>query len=112
MNNLEPVVGQWYRPVQKGRSFQVVAFEPDNGTIEIQKFDGDVDEWDMAAWRATQLETIPEPEEWTGPVDDIGRDDLPDDDASASIEYAPDEALNQISPGMNTHEVLPGQDED
>lgn len=111
MNNPEPVVGQWYRPVHKGRAFQVVAVEPDKGTIEIQKFDGDIDEWDMDTWRATPLDLISEPEDWTGPVDDIERSDLPDD-ASAGIEYAADEALNQISPDMDTHEVPPGQDED
>jgi len=40
MINREPIVGQWYRPQRKGRAFQVVAFEPDTGAIEIQKFDG------------------------------------------------------------------------
>lgn len=112
MNHPEPVVGQWYRPLHKGRAFQVVAFEPDTGAIEIQKFDGDLDEWDMSTWRATALDLIAEPEDWTGPIDDIERDDLPDDGLGAGVEYVSDAALNQVSPGIDTHEVMPGKDED
>ena len=42
MSNPAPVVGQWYaRP--GGDSFEVVAIDRDDGTIEIQYFDGTIE---------------------------------------------------------------------
>jgi hypothetical protein len=54
MANPAPVVGKWYaRP--GGDSFEIVAFDPDDGSIEIQYFDGTIEELDV--------------EDWTGSVD-------------------------------------------
>lgn len=74
--NLDPVVTQWYRPLTKGEPFQVTAFDEAEGTVEIQRFDGDVEELDLDSWRELELEMIEQPEDWTGPIDDIERDDL------------------------------------
>jgi hypothetical protein len=54
----------------------VTAIDDDEGTVEIQHFDGDVEEMDLDDWRELDLEAIEPPEDWTGPVDDIERDDL------------------------------------
>jgi hypothetical protein len=54
----------------------VTAIDDDEGTVEIQHFDGDVEEMDLDDWRELDLEAIEPPADWTGPVDDVERDDL------------------------------------
>jgi len=73
---VEPVVAQWYRHLDKGQQFQVTAFDEDEGTVEIQYFDGSIEELDLDEWHELKIEPIEPPEDWTGPVDDIERDDL------------------------------------
>lgn len=72
----EPVVGNWYQLLDQGLEFQVVAVDEENEVVEIQNFDGDVDEIELDAWYAMELENIEPPEDWTGPMDDIEEDDL------------------------------------
>ena len=68
MVNPPPVVGKWYaRP--GGDSFEIVAFDSDDGTIEIQYFDGTIEELDLEEWREEQIESAEPPEDWTGSVD-------------------------------------------
>jgi hypothetical protein len=68
MANPAPVVGKWYaRP--GGDSFEVVAFDPDDGTIEIQYFDGTIEEMDIEDWGEESIERAEPPEDWTGSVD-------------------------------------------
>ncbi len=71
-----PEVGQWYRHLDKGEVFQVVGLDEKSGTVEIQTFDGDLDEIDAEAWDEMLLAPAEPPEDWTGPMDDIERDDL------------------------------------
>jgi hypothetical protein len=72
----DPVVGNWYQHLDKGQEFQVVAIDEESEVVEIQHFDGDVDEVELDAWYAMDLEAIEPPEDWTGPIDDIEKDDL------------------------------------
>ena len=74
---LDPVVGNWYRHRDKGQLFSVVAIDEEAGLIELQHFDGDIEEIERPAWYRMTLELAQPPEDWTGPVDDIERDDLP-----------------------------------
>lgn len=68
MVNPPPVVGKWYaRP--GGDSFEIVAIDRDDGTIEIQYFDGTIEEIDVEDWREEQVEAAEPPEDWTGSVD-------------------------------------------
>ena len=73
---LKPVVSQWYRHRDKGQQFYVTALDEEEGTVETQHFDGDVEEMDFDDWHQLSIETIEPPEDWTGPVDNIARDDL------------------------------------
>src|SRR5512143_629856 len=75
-HSLKPVVGEWYRHLDKGQSFRVVSIEKEEDSIEIQHFDGDLEELEFAEWFAMDLEPAAEPEDWTGPVDDVETDDL------------------------------------
>jgi hypothetical protein len=74
--DLEPVVSQWYRHRDKGQQFQITAIDETEGTVEIQHFDGDVEELDLDSWYELDIEAIEPPADWTGPVDDVERDDL------------------------------------
>jgi hypothetical protein len=69
---MKPVIGNWYR-IQGSESFEVVAFDEDDGTIELQYFDGTVEEMDIEDWRAQKeagaLEEIEAPEDFSGSVD-------------------------------------------
>ena len=69
-------IGQWYTRWDKGDIFQVVGYDEDSRTIEIQTFDGDVDEIDLETWMGLPLAFAEPPEDWTGPVDDVEHDDL------------------------------------
>lgn len=71
-----PRISQWYTRSDKGEIFQVVGYDANSRTIEIQTFDGDVDEIDLETWATLPLEFAEPPEDWTGPVDDVERDDL------------------------------------
>lgn len=63
-----PVIGQWFtRP--NGTLFEVVAIDEDAGTVEIQQFDGTLDEVDLDRWPELLLKEASPPEDWSGSVD-------------------------------------------
>ena len=67
---------QWYAQLDKGQRFRVVAIDEADELIEIQHFDGNVEEIDFDTWIQLEIEPIEAPEDWTGPIDDVERDDL------------------------------------
>jgi hypothetical protein len=77
-NELDPIVGNWYvrLDLDKDKPFQVVAIDDAARAIELQHFDGDIEECDFDEWRVMDLELAEEPEDWTGPIDDVEKDDL------------------------------------
>lgn len=75
-NRLPPVVGAWYLHRDKGEPFQVVALDEDAGTVEIQEFDGGIDELDIEEWRELAVESGAAPEDWGGPLDDVEPDEF------------------------------------
>ncbi len=74
----QPGIGDWYR-LNGGALFEVVARDDDDGTIEIQYFDGTVEEMDIEDWAAQwedgALESAEAPEDWSGSVDVEASDD-------------------------------------
>jgi hypothetical protein len=74
--HLKPEAGKWYQHRDKGQLFRVIGVDEDEETVEIQHFDGDLEEIDTAEWFGMDLEPAAEPEDWTGPVDDVETDDL------------------------------------
>jgi len=71
-----PEIGQWYLHQDKGEMFLVTGYDDGARTIEIQNFDGDVDEIEAATWSTMPIERAEQPEDWTGPLDDVEVDDL------------------------------------
>jgi hypothetical protein len=74
----QPDIGGWYR-VRGGELLEVVAIDEDDGTIEVQYFDGTVEELDLADWEAQrttgEIEDAEPPEDWSGSVDVEGDED-------------------------------------
>lgn len=81
----QPDIGNWYRRSNGGELFEVVAVDDDDGTLEIQYFDGTVEEMDIEDWEAQwedgAIEAGEAPEDWTGSVDVE-----PEDDAQRSAD--------------------------
>ena len=73
-----PVIGHWYRR-PNGALFEVVALDEHDGTVELQYFDGTIDEVDLERWPSLLLEQVRAPEDWTGSVD-IDPEDVDTDD--------------------------------
>jgi hypothetical protein len=74
--DLDPRVGDWYQRLDNEEKFEVVAVDESAGILQIQHFDGDLEELDLDEWYQMEIEPIEAPEDWTGPMDDIERDDL------------------------------------
>jgi hypothetical protein len=93
-NELEPRLDQWYSFHSSDELFRVVAL--DDGAIEIQSFDGDIQELDVDAWRDLDIELAEPPENWTGPFD-IEPDDV--DDTENALRRS--EAHAGLQPGVS-----------
>lgn len=65
---LNPVIGQWFRGLS-GTLFEVVAIDEEANTVEIQQYDGTIDEVDLEAWSDLPLVEVSAPEDWSGSVD-------------------------------------------
>jgi len=64
----DPVIGHWFkRP--GGTLFEVVAIDEDGATVEIQQFDGTIDEIDVETWPKLSAIEVAAPEDWSGSVD-------------------------------------------
>lgn len=73
-NRIEPRHGQWYAHLDKGGMFKVVAIDPSHGSIEVQTFEGDVEEFESDDWQQLDLEAIAEPDDCSGPFDELEPD--------------------------------------
>ena len=64
----DPVIGCWFK--KPGEIvFEVVAIDEDAATVEIQLFDGTIDEIDIETWPKLMLIEVAAPEDWSGSVD-------------------------------------------
>ena len=70
----DPQVGGWFRKLS-GRLVQVVALDGRDGTVELQHFDGTVEELDLDQWHRTMMMAAEAPEDWSGSVD-VSREDF------------------------------------
>jgi hypothetical protein len=72
----DPIVGMWYKHFDKGEEFEVVAVDEDAKIVEIQYYDGNVDELDFFTWYQSPIDPIEPPEDQTAPMDNVEEDDL------------------------------------
>lgn len=81
----DPIVGEWYENLDKGQKFQVVALSEDDGLVEIQHYDGDVEELDIDTWYEMDAEPIEAPEDWDGAMDNAADDEEPVEDPEVAV---------------------------
>ena len=63
-----PIIGDWYQKTN-GQLFEIVAIDDEDGTIEIQFFDGTVAEVDLEAWHQSRFQQAEAPEDYSGSLD-------------------------------------------
>lgn len=90
-HDLDPILDTWYRHRDKGQQFKIVAIDQDMGLIELQYFDGSLQEIARDDWQTLLIDVIETPQDWTGPLDNVERDDL---GYSETDMEAPDWAAN------------------
>lgn len=71
-----PIIDAWYHYPAKAQKFMVTAIDDHSSTVEIQYFDGTIDEIDLDSWFILDIERVEAPEDWTGAIDNIEKDDL------------------------------------
>lgn len=99
-----PQRSQWYRHLDKGQGFMVVEVDRRRRLVELQHFDGDLEEIDLKTWFSWQVEPAAEPEDWTGPYDDVETDDLGyTETAMQSDDWST--ALEELSEGRESWEI-------
>ena len=92
MESPHPIVGEWYRH-NSATILEVVAFDRDDGTIEVQYFDGTVEEFDLESWNQLYVEEIEAPEDWSGSMDiepedfKIGIEETPTQEWSSPLDF-------------------------
>ena len=62
----DPIIDEWYHHPEKAQKFKVTALDEHTATVEIQYFDGTIDELDLNTWYKLDMERI-EPPEVPGP---------------------------------------------
>jgi hypothetical protein len=68
-----PAIGDWYQ-APGGLTFEVVAVDDEDGTIDIQHYDGTVEELEFDAWEDSEFIVTDPPEDYAGSLD-IERED-------------------------------------
>lgn len=112
--SISPVIGNWYRhpDADKGEMFQVIDIDTEEDTVEVQYFDGDIEELPQGDWQSQGLRSCAPPEDWTGPYDEIERDDRGYSDTESTREerigatesISGDPAMQDDSIGMGTED--------
>ncbi len=75
-NEIDPLIDQWYLHQDKGQRFFITAVNDVAKTIEVQHFDGDIEEFTLDEWRGLDIELSEEPENWSGALDIAEKDDF------------------------------------
>lgn len=73
---IQPERGQWYRRQDLDASFEVVAIDRDEESIDIQYYSGEVEEVDQTSWEQLELSPIAPPDNWFGAYETDSRIEL------------------------------------
>lgn len=74
-----PQIGSWYASSYLQSVFEVVAIDDDQGTIEIQYENGDLDELEFDEWQTGRFLAASPPDDTLGALGIRGEDDWDDD---------------------------------
>ena len=64
MSQLSPVVDQWYQDSRTGALFEIVAWDADESTVQVQYLDGEITDFDLETWGELVLLPAAAPEDW------------------------------------------------
>lgn len=64
MSRYLPEVGHWFQDRTNGQLFEIVAFDRDEGTVQVQYIDGEIAAWELDSWAELELVRAAEPEDW------------------------------------------------
>ena len=67
---LAPQIGQWYLRADRSQPFQVVATSARDQTVDVEYFDGTVDEWPLSHWHGLDIEETGAPPDSSGAFDE------------------------------------------
>jgi hypothetical protein len=67
--NTIPIEGNWYKSLDTGKTLSVVTFDEDESIVEIQYYNGKLEEIEIEEWDDLSLELIDQPEDY---IDDAG----------------------------------------
>lgn len=98
MPHYRPEIGQWYKDLQTGQVFEVVAIDERENTIEAQCLEGELCEYDDESWLELQLTTVAEPEDWRHPFELSGDEYADPDEPRQPDDW--DNPLDQIEPDV------------
>ena len=96
MANRKPNVGNWYQDAETGSIFEVVAFDEEDGNIEVQHLDGQIEEFDLEAWREMRVGGIAQPEDWRSGFELSSEDALDPDETLRPDDWGA--SIDQIEP--------------
>jgi len=76
---IKPEIESWYESID-GTLFKIIAIDDSTGALEVQFFEGDIEELELDEWNQVLARPIAPPEDWTGPFDGLESDDFGDTD--------------------------------
>jgi hypothetical protein len=88
MAELQPTIGNWYKNIVSGETFEVVALDDGAQTVEIQHFEGELEDLDRDTWSDLELAELPPQEDWSGPFDDLEREEIEIDGSANGMRWA------------------------
>lgn len=74
-----PEINSWYQTAD-GETLCVIAIDEEERNIEVQYFEGEIEEYDLDTWRDLDTEEAAPPEDWSGTFDDLEHDQIGDPD--------------------------------
>ena len=91
---VEPLANSWYIDLETEEEFRVVAVDEDEGLVEVQYRDGELEQIDLDAWSEMDLEAVEAPDDWEAGDDDDDDDDEDEDEDDWEEEEDEDEDLD------------------
>ena len=95
-----PRIGNWFRRSDHPQAFHVIALDESSATVDVEYFDGTLDEWPLRHWQELSITPCDAPQDWSGPFDSPAVDEAPDDEddsGSRHCERQIGERLEQFS---------------
>ena len=89
--NSTPNIGDWFQRAN-GETFEIVAADASKNCVEVQYFDGTIEEIDMDDWNGQMYTSVEAPEDWSGSMDIEKQDYGVDTDEESHLHW--DNPLN------------------